>query len=191
MATRYFKGEKEFFEAVFSYNLNHHDHKMVTRSEYYLDLNTDGEVIQTSPNVVKRILAPFYLHGIGKETIYLLKDSERPPEAYERHFDSSSSAYIDWLPSNREISWLGYTNVNDRGSGAAVNFFKDFIFKEQSKGPIVLMVLGYGVPRSKHRLCRRYESLGFRYTGTRSNPTCQNIYYYKLNSSPHVQSAQM
>ena len=66
MATRYFKGEKEFFEAVFAYNLNHHDHKMITRSEYYLDRNTDGEVIQTSPNVVKRILAPFYLHAIGK-----------------------------------------------------------------------------------------------------------------------------
>ena len=149
MATRYFKGEKEFFEAVFAYNLKHQDHKMVTRSEYYLDRNTDGEVIQTSPNLVKRLLAPFYLQAIGKDTLYLLKDAERPPEAYERHFDASSSAYIDWLPSNREISWLGYTNGNDTGSGAALIFLKDFIFKEQSKGPIVLMVLGHGIPRAR------------------------------------------
>ena len=188
MATRYFKGEKEFFEAAFAYNLKHQDHKMVTRSEYYLDRNTDGEVIQTSPNLVKRVLAPFYMHGIGKDILYLLKDTERAPEVYERHFDTASSAYIDWLPCNREISWLGYTNVNDAGSGAALNFFKDFIFKEQSKGPIVLMVLGHGLPRSKHGLCRRYESLGFRYTGTRSNPTCQSIYYYKLIPPPHRQS---
>ena len=191
MAIRYFNGEKAFFEAVFTYNLTHQDHKMVTRSEYYLDRNTDGEVIQTSPNVVKRILAPFYLHGIGKDILYLLKDAERPPEAYERHFDASSSAYIDWLPSNREISWLGYTNVNDAGSGAALNFFKDFIFKEQSNGPIVLMVLGYGIPRSKHGLCHRYEALGFSYTGSRTNHTCQNIHYYKLMPPPHGQSAQM
>ena len=153
---------------------------MVTRSEYYLDRNTDGEVIQTSPKLVKRLLAPFCLYAIGKGNLYLLKDAERAPEAYERHFDNSFSAYIDWLPRNREISWLGYTNLNDKGSGVALIFLKDFIFKEHSKGPIVLMVLGHGIPRAKHGLCRRYESLGFRYTGTRSNPSCQNIYYYRL-----------
>ena len=182
MATRYFKGEKEFFEAVLAYNLKHQDHKMVTRSEYYLDRNTDGEVIQISPNVVKRILAPFYLHGIGKDTLYLLKDAEKAPETYERYFDTSFSAYIDWLPSNREISWLGYTNDNDKGSWNALNFLKDFIFKEQSKGPIVLMVLGHGFPvpntASAAGMSPRFL------TRAQGNPTCQNIYYYRLLRSP-------
>lgn len=186
MAIRYFSGEKAFFEAVFAYNLNHHDHKMVTRSEYYLDRNTDGEVIQTSPNLVKRVLAPFYLHGVGENTLYLLKDEECPPEVIERHFDATSSAYLDWLPNNREVSWLGYMNGQEKGSGAALSFMEHFINKERASGPIVLCVLGNGIPRSKHPLCRAYEGMGFEYQGTSHNPISQNIYSYILQSAPAV-----
>jgi hypothetical protein len=118
-----------------------------------------------------------YAEGIR----YVLKNDSCKTFTYRRYQDPESTAYVEYHPETLYVEWLGYMDQSKKIKHRAKAVLELAIAYEDQERCFLEALLP---SRSKDKMCKYYESIGFEFDGFRKIPISESSYPNDYESIP-------